>query len=39
MTRQSSLFEYETETPQDIIERVQNRAREVVDSQEVGVDV
>jgi hypothetical protein len=38
-TRQSSLFEYEADTPQDIIERVQHRALEIVDSTEVGVDV
>jgi len=38
MTRQSSLFEFEPETPRDIIQRVKQRARKAVDSREVGMD-
>mgnify|MGYP006300264945 CR=1 FL=1 len=36
MTRQSSLFDFEPETPAKIIERVQERAQEAIDSQEVA---
>jgi len=35
MTRQSSLFDFE-ETPETIIERIQERAEEAIDSREVA---
>jgi hypothetical protein len=36
MTRQSSLFDFEQETPVKIIERVQERAQEAIDSRVVA---
>ena len=36
MTRQSSLFDFERETPAEITERVQERAQEAIDSREVA---
>jgi len=36
MTRQSSLCDFERDTTQEIIERVQQQAREAIDSREVA---
>jgi hypothetical protein len=36
---QSSLFDFEPETPQEVIEKVQEQARAVVEDGEVSVDV
>ena len=36
---QSSLFEFERETPPEVIERVQRQAQKAVDGEEVSVDV
>jgi len=38
VSRQSSLFDFEQDSPQAIVERVQERAREAVDSREVVVN-
>lgn len=35
MTRQSSLFDYEQDTPEQIVERIQSRAEKAIDSREV----
>lgn len=39
MTRQSSLFDFERDAPGVVIQRIQSRARDVIESQEVGVNV
>lgn len=39
MTRQSSLFDFERETHEVVIQRIQSRARDAIESQEVGVNV
>jgi hypothetical protein len=36
---QSSLFDFEREAPEEIIEKVQEQARAVVEDGEVSVDV
>jgi len=39
LTRQSSLFDFEREAHEVVIQRIQSRARDAIESQEVGVNV